>query len=823
MPAPFLRGQSAYITATGASLTIPLPARNIDDFVFVTFYGNDWMNGITGSPGLPPGYIFINGDFTSAYFRVQAYKRITQPNEPDFKMSWAPTTYWAGQIDVYGGVDYRDPGFLDIAGGSGNYATASRAAIPTPSSTFQVLARFSVDALGVNNRIESWTSNDMGFGLNSSNRPYLFINNTLGNPIGNVAANADIPLFAAGKKVWIWANLNIATGVIDYKYSYMDIEYAEFPFFLPIGTAVAGTNGGTTPRVTNSTTIYFGTIAGGTPTGMNIYTLSEWGNTAHNFHFSKDVPTVTTLGTTVHRRPSTGNSSPIEGIKSRFITIPAVSASQQVTIYGGDNRLAFTKWQLNSSPAPVPPPNPAFGPATGWEKLPERQAAFTTTFGLKEALYTEVVDQGSTTIAVDIVDGGGYSAKPGATLQLTLYVLRPLPEQLLPPASPQPPNVKLGCATEYTTWFTDGSYESRIDSARWSAITWERTLDAISTASATFPDEYGGVRCLARLGGLEPWRFGLLIERDGVEVWRGPVITVKRVKDGIQVSAADTFARYQKRFAIRDEVVSYTNIDAGYLFQQVINTHAASTLDQWSLPVPKLDVNVNLTRQLKPREFKYAWDLLSELLASSIDAYIMNGRLYVWQPGAGWRYRDQIDWTLDGPYNSDYDFVYGTFTEEAFRTRPTWTLDGAGQGNFVVVPGTDTGEYGFRTYEAAEAENSQETYGLLDLTDPDPIQVPEDAPAELVAEVLASRAAGILALRGTPPFTIEGGVLSEAAPISVDHLRPGSLWKLDVFDDGFPELLTSARLSRVSVSVSRTATGISEDISPTLEPTGSVS
>jgi hypothetical protein len=101
--------------------------------------------------------------------------------------------------------------------------------------------------------------------------------------------------------------------------------------------------------------------------------------------------------------------------------------------------------------------------------------------------------------------------------------------------------------------------------------------------------------------------------------------------------------------------------------------------------------------------------------------------------------------------------------------------------------------------------------------------VPEDSPADLVEQVLAARASGLLSLRDTPPFTIEGGVLSEAAPVDVDNLRPGALWKLDVFDDGFPELLTSTRLRRVSVAVNRTATGISEEISPTLEPTGSVS
>ena len=86
-----------------------------------------------------------------------------------------------------------------------------------------------------------------------------------------------------------------------------------------------------------------------------------------------------------------------------------------------------------------------------------------------------------------------------------------------------------------------------------------------------------------------------------------------------------------------------------------------------------------------------------------------------------------------------------------------WTLDGAGQTNFPVVPGADTGEMGFRTYQYAEDLASQVTYGLLDMVDPDPIEIPEDTPAELVTQSLQARANTIAALRSHPPITIEAG------------------------------------------------------------------
>lgn len=817
MTTPYLRGQSPYVSGIGRTPKIPLPSRNVDDWVFVTLTGIDVTSSLpTSAPGLPSGYILFEGAFNVGSFQLRAYKRIIAANEPDFQITVGSSAYWYGQIETYAGLSYRDPGYLDLPGGAGNYVTSARTAI-TIGTTIDLVARVSLDALGVEHRIFSWGSNDLGFGINSSNRPYFFVNNTLGNPIGNVAANADIPGLQANQKVWVWAHLEVATGNISYYYSYTDVEWAHSPRYAQFGTTVAGTNGGTTPRVSNSGTIYYGTNpSAGTPAAMNIYSLYEAAPPNRLNSVFSNPTTSTMVGTAIQRIPTSGNSSPIEGFDFYVAPSGSTSYTAPVTVYGGSNRLVIAKWEGGTDHADAVQVTPALGPATGWEKKSERQTRVVN-LSFKEVDYTQLHDTGISTITADILG----AAATTYDWWVSMIVLRPAETPALPPVSPQPPRVTLGCADSYSVWFTDDTYETRIDSAKWSNITWERSIDEISSATASFPDDLGGVRCLARLGGLEPWRYGLLIERNDAEVWRGPVTTVRRTATGIDVGANDVFARYQKRLAIRGTLATYTNTDAATLFRDIITTHATSPLDKWSLPVPVVNTGVVLSRQLKPREFKYAWDLLSELLGSSVDAYIMNGRLYVFQPGVGWRYHETIDWTLDGPYNSVFDFVYGTFTEESFQTRPTWTLDGAGQGNAVIVPSPDTGEYGFRTYEEADDPTSQATYGLLDLVDPNPIEIPDDTPPDVIEETLAARAASLLALRSTPPFTIEGGVLSQAAPVSVEHLRPGSIWKLDVFDDGYGQLLTLARLRRVTTTVSRTATGVDEKIAPVLEPVGS--
>ena len=111
--------------------------------------------------------------------------------------------------------------------------------------------------------------------------------------------------------------------------------------------------------------------------------------------------------------------------------------------------------------------------------------------------------------------------------------------------------------------------------------------------------------------------------------------------------------------------ISFANTDTATVFRDVIVTHAASSLDQWSVPVPNFTVGVAMTRALKPREFKYAWD------PPPGDPQLDHRRLrHEWravrltEPMTGWQWQDSaLKRQLAGAYNSDFDLVYGTFTE----------------------------------------------------------------------------------------------------------------------------------------------------------------
>jgi hypothetical protein len=199
---------------------------------------------------------------------------------------------------------------------------------------------------------------------------------------------------------------------------------------------------------------------------------------------------------------------------------------------------------------------------------------------------------------------------------------------------------------------------------------------------------------------------------------------------------------------------------------------------------------------------------------------MMNGVLYVWEPNGGWQYVDQIKRTVPGPYNTDFELVYGTFTEEAFAVRPNWTIDGAGQANYVLSATTDVGELGFRQLEVVQDVAGQDTFGILDLVDPNPLEVPEDQATAVTSRALKARATSLLRLRDNAPVVMEGGTLSPDAPIDMANLRPGSLWVTDVYDAGYGQLLSVNRLRRVTVSVTRGNDGIEEKVVPALYPPG---
>lgn len=401
------------------------------------------------------------------------------------------------------------------------------------------------------------------------------------------------------------------------------------------------------------------------------------------------------------------------------------------------------------------------------------------------------------------------------------------------PAVPQPERLSLDCARDYNVWITTGDYRTRIDTVGFTDLKWGRILDEPSAAEVTIPDILGGVRCCIPHRGMRPWAFGVLIERNDTEVWSGAVTTVSRDRRNgtTRLGCGDLAVRYEKRYSTRSSIIDWKGTDAGVAFAELINTHAFLSSDQWYQPAPTVFTGSAITRRLLPRRFEMAAAILNELADSAVDYFVMNGIIYIWEPGVGWVYADGFlppsgdtvrtyDRVLPGPYNDTYDLVYGLFTDEAFAEPPNWGMNGMQQGNFVSVPSTDSGEFGFRNVFFAENAESQADVGVLDVVDPNSLDLPEDAPPAEIQTALAQRAVSYIALHAFAPLTLEGGVLKEGAPIDIPNLIPGSIWAIDLDDHCYGRTVGIARLKSVQVSVQIRDGVLAETVSPTLYPPG---
>jgi hypothetical protein len=461
-------------------------------------------------------------------------------------------------------------------------------------------------------------------------------------------------------------------------------------------------------------------------------------------------------------------------------------------------------------------------PSPGWAKVREAHGAVNR--GASSIIYTQTANIGTIANA-----NPATFSFAGTVYGYGVYTFSFLPTVDVVASNPlvaAPERVELDCARDYTVFITAADYRTRLDAVEYGSVRWGRVLDDISSASITVPDHFSAPNCIADFGGLKPWRYGLLIERNGQEVWSGPVVSVGRdtgslaSSGSLTIEAADVLSRYKRRVASRFSQ-NFINHDAAYVMTQVVAS-AAHPFDMWEVKVPNVVTGSAVTREIIARDFEMAWDVIRDLLDSAMDAYVMNGVLHVFEPVNGWRYVsvNNETLTLPGPYNSLGELEYGLFTGDAWSQEPGWRVDGMTQANRSFVPGADSGEGGFRKYWTAQDSALHPYDGVLDEVEVDSLYRANESGITGDDSSYQRHANSIVQLRGLAPAVISGGVLAEGAPVDIPNLRPGSLWSMDVFDAGFVQLLQAARLKSFTVNVRVGSDGLTEEISPVLQPLG---
>jgi hypothetical protein len=169
-------------------------------------------------------------------------------------------------------------------------------------------------------------------------------------------------------------------------------------------------------------------------------------------------------------------------------------------------------------------------------------------------------------------------------------------------------------------------------------INWERKRNVATTATITVSTECDGI------GEVDPWAHELHIEREGQEVWVGPVTKPTAASDGtatvvardvlawVQVRAVHTLLDYTAKGAGKIDPVTW----AGLIIVDALTPDDPGLLDVLTLiqPGPTDDAYPLMERKVDPANGDMAWDDgLSQMLGTSIDSSAIGRRIVVWPTG----------------------------------------------------------------------------------------------------------------------------------------------------------------------------------------------
>lgn len=284
---------------------------------------------------------------------------------------------------------------------------------------------------------------------------------------------------------------------------------------------------------------------------------------------------------------------------------------------------------------------------------------------------------------------------------------------------------------------------------KFGSVRWERRLDEISTATATWLS----TECPR----IRKWEHELEVWLARTLVWAGPIITPqRRTNQQIGVSARDLGMRLERLFVARDR--TYVQEDLGLIFGQL----ATDALDLW--PTLGISVVTHPTGTLGDRQYVHAnyerlADKLRELARTDVD-YTFIGRQMI---AGGSSIPGSPSWRLI----------------DAMVAEVQDADDGLSQVNDAVVVGSK-----LSTAPSADPTPMGEYIDALSIAHVGPLQVRYSEP-----DIRDSGSAGVAAKNRVRFF---GSALPDLrvqlkeGQYDVDDLVPGAAVRVDLTDASIP-------------------------------------
>lgn len=319
---------------------------------------------------------------------------------------------------------------------------------------------------------------------------------------------------------------------------------------------------------------------------------------------------------------------------------------------------------------------------------------------------------------------------------------------------------QLGCGT-YRVFVTGrGVTDSLTAELPWQEVRWTRRLDETSDAvvetsgpaAGCCPD--GSAGCFDGVVDIRPWTHDLVVVRDRVRVWSGPVIDLEATEDGIRITARDHSAWWWRRWLPND--YHYVGVDLGTVFADYVND--AMAVDQASITYregyagavsatcPTVTTGIKGERKVYDEEHRILGDELDEIT------------------------RTAVDWTcsLGVVTLSPVELVAApiVLTDGHFARTPLPKLSGMDVATRVAVIGNEPTVNGTASMVAP-------AFGVLDSTYSEGA-ILDAASAARNAATRLERKRPILA-DGSENLQahIDDGVLAPGAPLTVEQLLPG--------------------------------------------------
>lgn len=307
----------------------------------------------------------------------------------------------------------------------------------------------------------------------------------------------------------------------------------------------------------------------------------------------------------------------------------------------------------------------------------------------------------------------------------------------------------------------------------WSSVEFHRLSDDSSGAQIRIE---GRAQCCDWASKVRPWEHELVVYWGDERAWSGPVTEVDWVEDELRIGCKDRM-EWMRHRKIHNNHEYGAGIDLSTIFRDlVVDGLSIDTSPNITLAVQLCGVTVGAAegRKYLAGQTKYVNDAINELARTGVDWTCVDFTCYVGGPGA---------------------FSPTILRPSHFENEPEATIDGNEFGTRFYVVGAGRGEDADTIVGTNIVDPALEAqYGIHERI---------SSEAEIRDQLSANAAAQTrfdLFGRTGPPFYLPGGKLIASAPVSINDLIPGRIFRVQAEDPCKP-IPGFMRLASVTGSV----------------------